>query len=63
MIKCLLANKWVLDPESLLALINFDRSLPPLLYTLAKEQSLNYAAYIATLANEERKMQVARLIN
>ncbi len=56
-------NKWVLDPESLLTLTSFDRSLPPLLYTLAKERSLNYAAYIATLANEERKMQVARLIN
>jgi hypothetical protein len=56
-------NKWVLDLESLLTLISFDRSLPPLLYTLAKEHSLNYAAYTATLANEERKMQVTRLIN
>jgi hypothetical protein len=56
-------NKWVLDLESLLTLISFDRSLPPLLYTLAKEHSLNYAAYIATLANEECKMQVTRLIN
>jgi hypothetical protein len=53
-------NKWVLDLESLLTLISFDRPLPPLLYILAKEHSLNYAAY---KANEERKMQVTRLIN
>ncbi len=48
-------NKWVLDLESLLTFVGFDRSLPPLLYTLAKERCLNYAAYIATLVNEERK--------
>jgi hypothetical protein len=46
-------NKWVLDPESLLTLIGFDRSRPPLLYTLAEERNLNFAAYV--LANEERK--------